>query len=72
MISVENAIKIQSLLIEKFGGTSEIRDKNFLESALARPFQTFDKKDLYTSPIEKAAALIESIITNAKFRLELL
>ena len=67
MISVENAIKIQSLLVDKFGGTSGIRDKSLLESALARPFQTFDKKDLYSSPIEKAAALIESIITNHPF-----
>jgi len=67
MISVENAIKIQSLLVDKFGGTSGIRDKSLLESALARPFQTFDKKDLYSSPMEKAAALIESIITNHPF-----
>jgi len=67
MISVENAIKIQNVLIEKFGGTSGIRDKNLLESALARPYQTFDKKELYKSPIEKAAALIESIITNHPF-----
>lgn len=67
MISIENAIKIQSILIEKFGGTSGIRDKNLLESALARPHQTFDKKELYKSPIEQAAALIESIITNHPF-----
>jgi death-on-curing protein len=67
MISVENAIKIQSLLVDKFGGTTGIRDKGLLESALARPFQTFDKNDLYNSPIEKAAALIESIITNHPF-----
>jgi death-on-curing protein len=67
MISVENAIKIQHLLIDKFGGTSGVRDKNLLESALARPYQTFDKKELYKSPVEKASALIESIITNHPF-----
>jgi len=67
MISVENAIKIQNVLIEKFGGTSGVRDKNLLESALGRPFQTYDKKELYKSSIEKAAALIESIITNHPF-----
>lgn len=38
-----------------------------LESALARPFQTFDKKDLYVTPIEKAAALLESILINHLF-----
>jgi death-on-curing protein len=67
MIDVETAIKIHSILIERFGGSFGIRDKNLLESALARPFQTFDKKDLYKTPIEKSAALIESIITNHPF-----
>jgi death-on-curing protein len=67
MISIENAIKIQNVLIDKFGGTSGVRDKKLLESALARPYQTFDKKELYKSPIEKASALIESIITNHPF-----
>jgi death-on-curing protein len=67
MITVEIAIKIQSILIEKFGGASGIRDKSLLESALGRPYQTFDKKDLYNTPIEKSAALIESIINNHPF-----
>jgi death-on-curing protein len=38
-----------------------------LKSALARPFQTFDQVDLYNSPTEKAAALIESIVSNHPF-----
>jgi death on curing protein len=67
MIDVETAIKIHNILIERFGGSFGIRDKNLLESALARPFQTFDKKDLYKTPIEKSAALIESIINNHPF-----
>jgi death-on-curing protein len=67
MINIGEAIRIQSILIEKFGGTSGLRDKNLLESALLRPYQTFDKKELYASPIEKAAAVIESIITNHPF-----
>ena len=67
MISFEDALRIHSVLIEKFGGTKGLRDKNSLESALMRPYQTFDKNDLYPSPIEKAAAIIESIITNHPF-----
>ncbi len=38
-----------------------------LESAIARPFQVFDDKDLYPTPFEKAAALGESLITNHPF-----
>lgn len=67
MISVDDAISIQSILIDKFGGSNGLRDKNSLESALMRPYQTFDNKDLYPTPSEKAAAIIESIITNHPF-----
>lgn len=67
MISPDDAVKIHSILIERFGGTKGIRDKNSLESSLLRPYQTFDKKVLYPTPEKKAAAIIESIITNHPF-----
>jgi death-on-curing protein len=67
MITIEEAIKIQGILIDRFGGASGIRDKNLLESALSRPYQTFDKKDLHNSPVERAAAIIESIVINHPF-----
>ena len=67
MISTDEAIRIQSVLIEKFGGTDGLRDKNLLESALMRPYQTFDNKDLYPTPSEKAAAIIESVLINHPF-----
>jgi death-on-curing protein len=38
-----------------------------LESALARPFSTFDNQDLYPNAVEKAAAIFESIIINHPF-----
>ncbi len=44
-----------------------LRDLGLLESAIARPFQTFAGEDLYPSGIEKSAALIESIIINHPF-----
>jgi len=67
MITVEEAVRIHGILIDRFGGTNGIRDRNLLESALSRPFQTFDKKDLYSSQVDKAAALIESIVINHPF-----
>jgi death on curing protein len=67
MIHIEFVISLHGILIEKFGGSNGIRDYNALESAIARPFMTFDKQDLYPSPIEKAAALIESLISNHPF-----
>ena len=67
MISFQEVIVIHSILIEKFGGKQGIRDKNALESALNRPYQTFEGKDLYPSIIEKVAALLESLIKNHPF-----
>jgi death-on-curing protein len=67
MISISQAEHIHSVLIFKFGGVQGIRDKNSLISALARPFQSFEGKDLYSTPLQKAAALIESILSNHPF-----
>ena len=67
MIDPSDAIRIQEILIDKFGGTKGVRDRKLLESALTRPFQTFDSKDLYPHPIKKAAALIESLLINHPF-----
>ncbi len=67
MISLDDALEIQIILLEKFGGTTGVRDIGSLESALMRPYQTFNKKELYPAPAEKAAAIIESIINNHPF-----
>jgi death-on-curing protein len=67
MILVKEAEEVHKLVIEMFGGSHGIRDYNALDSALARPFQSFDNKDLYTNTIQKAASLIESILINHPF-----
>ncbi|KIC91273.1 type II toxin-antitoxin system death-on-curing family toxin [Flavihumibacter sp. ZG627] len=67
MISITEVEHLHKLLIDRFGGSHGVRDRAALESAVARPFQTFDDKDLYPSVIEKAASLIESILINHPF-----
>lgn len=67
MISIKEAEQIHSILIEKFGGTKGVRDAGLLSSALNRPFSTFDNQDLYPTIIEKAAALVESLVVNHPF-----
>ena len=67
MIPIKEVEQLHQILIAKFGGSHGIRDKSALESALARPFQTFDKKELYPSVLEKGASLIESILVNHPF-----
>ncbi len=67
MISIKEVEKIHKVLIIQFGGSEGIRDANALNSALARPYQTYAGIDLYKTPIQQAAALFESILINHPF-----
>jgi death-on-curing protein len=67
MILIKEVEQLHRILIDKFGGSHGIRDNAALESAIARPSQMFDSKELYPSVLEKAAALIESILINHPF-----
>ena len=67
MISKELAVEINRLVVKESGGSSGLRDESLLLSAINRPFQTFDVKDLYPTVVEKSAAIFESIIINHPF-----
>jgi len=67
MIPPKEVEFLNQILIDKFGGTRGIRDKGALESALARPFQTFEGQDLYPTVLDNASSLIESILINHPF-----
>jgi len=67
MIPLKEVEHIHKLLINTFGGSHGVRDLSALLSALARPFQTFDNKEFYPTPIDKAASLLESIVSNHPF-----
>lgn len=67
MISEKEALAIHNILIERFGGSSGVRDRALLNSALNRPYQIFDGKELYPTPVAKAAAILESIVKNHPF-----
>ena len=55
MITLKEVERIHEILIDKFGGSKGIRDRGILESAINRPFQTFDQTELYPLPVDKAA-----------------
>jgi death-on-curing protein len=67
MIEIDHVVEIHSILISKYGGLDGIRDKKLLDSAINRPFATFDGIELYDSIEEKAAAIVQSILTNHPF-----
>lgn len=67
MILIEDILQLHKNSVQKYGGSEGLPDSDLLESAIARPFQTFDGEDLYPSIFEKAAALSESLIINHTF-----
>jgi death on curing protein len=67
MITKEEVLLIHNEVIKLHGGSNGIREMGGLESAIARPYQTFGGDDLYPSVFEKAAAMGESIIMNYPF-----
>jgi len=60
--SVQEALEFHRRVIERFGGSSGIRDAGLLESALFRP-QTGYYEDL----AQMASALMESLLINHPF-----
>lgn len=67
MISEHEVLEIHAILIEEFGGADGVRDIGLLNSALNRPYQTIDGIELNATPIDKAAAILESIVKNHPF-----
>lgn len=67
MISNEEVLIIHNEVVAIHGGANGIRDIDGLESAISRPFQSFERAELYSSVFEKAAAIGESIIMNHPF-----
>ena len=62
MISKEEILRLHHLSIARYGGADGIRDEGLLESAIARPCQTFGGEGLYPTTYEKAGAIMENII----------
>ncbi len=66
-LSLFQILELRRQIISQSGGSLGIRDIGALESALAQPKMTFDKKELYPTIEEKAAALAFSISSNHPF-----
>lgn len=67
MIEVHTALAIHSNIVRASGGADGVRELGLLESALSRPFQTFDGNDLYPDILSKGAAILESVVKNHPF-----
>jgi death on curing protein len=61
-VTVVEALAIHADQIERYGGSPSVRDRGLLEGALVRP-----QTGYYSSLIEEAAALWESLSQNHPF-----
>ena len=66
-VSTSMLLSIHARQIERFGGTSGVRDQGLLESALAQPQATFGGQFLHPKISEKAAAYLYHIAMNHPF-----
>ena len=64
---LSNVYEIHEVIITETGGLAGLRDAAMLHSAVARPFMTFDGRELYQTAFEKAAALFHSLIKSHPF-----
>jgi death-on-curing protein len=66
-LTVEQVLFIHFRLLGETGGGHGLRDLGLLESAVARPRATFDRRELYPDVFHQAAALLDSLINNHPF-----
>jgi death on curing protein len=63
-VSVEQVIRINARVQQ---GEALVHDRNMLESAVARPMTSAFGEDAYPTIIDKAAALLHSLVLNHPF-----
>ena len=66
-LEIDEVLAIHEEMIGTFGGRMPIHDFTLLHSAISRPRATFGGRDLYPTILEKATALISSLILNHPF-----
>ena len=66
-VTLPEVVELHRRLLQATGGAPGIRDLGALEAAVAQPKGVFDSADLYSTLVEKAAALCFSLIQNHPF-----
>ncbi len=66
-LSIEQVLYIHEHIIDAAGGKQGVRDFALLHSGLERCKATFAGEDLYPTLLDKAAALLHSLVMNHAF-----
>lgn len=67
LLTLEQLLQLHTLAIQQTGGSAGLRDLGRLEAAIATQTQSVFGEELYEGSIDKAAALIRSIIADHPF-----
>ncbi len=67
LLTVDEILTLQRVLIDKYGGLHGVRDLGLVSSAVAQPHASFAGEELYPTLVEKAAAVGYSLIKNHAF-----
>lgn len=63
-IPYEKVLEIYKRLIRESGGVYGVRDEGLLRASLESAFQTFDGIELYSTDVDKIAAVCYNVIKN--------
>ena len=66
-VALEQILKTHAVLLERYGGSTGIRDEGLLRAAVDRPRTTVGGKGAYPKLHDKAAALFHSLLFNHAF-----
>jgi death on curing protein len=66
-LTISQVLDIHQRQIQRFGGTSGVRDEGLLDSALAQPQATFGGELLHSTIHEQAAAYLYHLAMNHPF-----
>ncbi|MEH2413421.1 type II toxin-antitoxin system death-on-curing family toxin [Nostoc sp.] len=66
-LTISQVLDIHQRQIQRFGGTSGVRDEGLLDSALAQPQATFGGELLHPTIHEQAAAYLYNLAMNHPF-----
>lgn len=66
-LTIEEVVRLHTMLIEQSGGSEGIRDHGALESCVAQPHASFGGELLYPDLVSQAAALGHALVCNHPF-----
>lgn len=66
-VDVPDLVWLNTAVVLQTGGSAGVRDAGSLEAVVARPYAGYGGQELFPTPFDKAAALMESVVQRHPF-----